>query len=75
MIEYSFDITERKQIEATIIESETKFRRVAELAKDAIITADRAGKIAFCNNQKTNPDPHNISSPSFSPCLNILLIS
>ncbi|MDJ0988003.1 MAG: PAS domain S-box protein [Desulfobacterales bacterium] len=49
MIEYSFDITERKQIEATIRESETKFRRVAESAKDAIITADRNGKIVFCN--------------------------
>ncbi len=49
MIEYSFDITERKQIETSIKESETKFRRVAESAKDAIITADRTGKIAFCN--------------------------
>ncbi|MGD9054880.1 MAG: PAS domain S-box protein [Desulfobacterales bacterium] len=49
MIEYSFDITKRKQIEATIKESETKFRRVAESAKDAIITANRVGKIAFCN--------------------------
>ena len=49
MIEYSFDITERKQIETTIKESETKFRRVAESAKDAIITADRFGKIVFCN--------------------------
>ncbi len=49
MIEYSFDITERKQIETTIKESEIKFRRVAESAKDAIITADRAGKIVFCN--------------------------
>ena len=49
MIEYSFDVTERKQIETAIKESETKFRRVAESAKDAIITADRAGKIQFCN--------------------------
>lgn len=49
MIENIFDITERKQIETAIKESETKFRRVAESAKDAIITADRTGKIAFCN--------------------------
>ncbi|MGD8670901.1 MAG: PAS domain S-box protein [Desulfobacterales bacterium] len=49
MIEYSFDITERKQIETRIKDSETKFRRVAESAKDAIITADRVGTIAFCN--------------------------
>ncbi len=54
MIEYSFDVTERKQIETTIKESETKFRRVAESAKDAIITADRVGKIAFCNSAAAN---------------------
>lgn len=49
MIENIFDITERKQIETAVKESETKFRRVAESAKDGIITADRTGKIAFCN--------------------------
>ncbi len=54
MIEYSFDVTERKQIETTIKESEIKFRRVAESAKDAIITVDQAGKIAFCNTAATN---------------------
>ena len=30
-------------------QSETKFRSVAQSAKDAIITADNEGKIAFCN--------------------------
>ncbi len=54
MIENIFDITERKQIEAAIKESETKFRSVAESAKDAIITADRFGKIAFSNTAATN---------------------
>ncbi len=49
MIEYSFDITERKRIETAIKESETKFRSVAQSAKDAIITAENNGKIAFCN--------------------------
>lgn len=49
MIEYSFDITERKNIEMAIKESEAKFRSVAQSATDAIITADEAGKIAFCN--------------------------
>ena len=49
MIEYTFDVTERRRIETAIKESETKFRRVAESAKDAIITADRTGKIIFCN--------------------------
>ena len=36
-------------IETAIKESETKFRSVAKSAKDAIITADKTGKIAFCN--------------------------
>ena len=54
MIEYSFDITERKQIETRIKDSETKFRRVAESAKDAIITADSTGKITFCNTSAAN---------------------
>ena len=36
-------------IETAIKESETKFRSVAKSAKDAIITADKAGEIAFCN--------------------------
>lgn len=49
MIEYSFDITERKRIETAVKESETKFRSVAQSAKDAIITADKSGKITFCN--------------------------
>jgi PAS domain S-box-containing protein len=49
MIEYNFDITERKRIETAIKESEAKFRSVAQSAKDAIITADRHGNIAFCN--------------------------
>lgn len=49
MIEYSFDITKRKLTETAIKESETKFRSVTQSAKDAIITADNAGNIAFCN--------------------------
>jgi PAS domain S-box-containing protein len=34
---------------AAHIDSETKFRSVAQSAKDAIITADKGGKIVFCN--------------------------
>jgi PAS domain S-box-containing protein len=49
MIEYSFDITARKHTETAIKESETKFRSVAQSAKDAIITADKDGIIVFCN--------------------------
>ena len=49
MIEYSFDVTRRKRIEAAIKDSEAKFRSVAQSAKDAILTADKNGNIAFCN--------------------------
>jgi PAS domain S-box-containing protein len=49
MIEYSFDITDRKRIEAALKESETKFRSIAQSAKDAIITTDKTGAIIFCN--------------------------
>lgn len=49
MIEYIFDVSERKRIEMAIKESEAKFRSVAQSAKDAIITADKNGNIAFCN--------------------------
>jgi PAS domain S-box-containing protein len=49
MIEYSFDITERKLVETAIKESEAKFRSVAQSAKDAIITAGKNGNITFCN--------------------------
>jgi PAS domain S-box-containing protein len=34
---------------AACIESETKFRAVAQSAKDAIITVNKGGKIVFCN--------------------------
>jgi len=49
VIEYTFDITARKHTAAAIKESETKFRSVAQSAKDAIIIVDKAGKIVFCN--------------------------
>ncbi len=40
----------RKKAEAHLkAQSETKFRSVAQSAKDAIITADAKGNIAFCN--------------------------
>jgi PAS domain S-box-containing protein len=40
----------RKNAEAQLKkQSEIKFRSVAQSAKDTIITADKAGKIAFCN--------------------------
>jgi diguanylate cyclase (GGDEF)-like protein/PAS domain S-box-containing protein len=43
------DITERKQAERALQESETKFRTLAETASDAIITIDDRGIISFVN--------------------------
>ena len=43
------DVTERKQAEQALRESETKFRTLAETASDAIITIDEAGTMYFVN--------------------------
>jgi PAS domain S-box-containing protein len=43
------DITERKQADLAQLESEAKFRSVAQAAPDAIITADSRGHIVFWN--------------------------
>lgn len=43
------DITERKQVEETLRESEMKFRSVVESANDAIILANDTGTIISCN--------------------------
>lgn len=44
------DVTERKQVEAALRESEIRFRSVAQSAKDAVIAADSSGNIIFWNN-------------------------
>ncbi len=44
------DITERKQIEERVLESEMRFRSVTQSASDAIISADSGGKIISWNN-------------------------
>ena len=43
------DVTERKQAERALQESEAKFRTLAETASDAIITIDDKGIISFVN--------------------------
>jgi diguanylate cyclase (GGDEF)-like protein/PAS domain S-box-containing protein len=43
------DITERKHAERALLESEAKFRTLAETASDAIITIDENGIISFVN--------------------------
>ncbi len=49
MIEYTLDITDRKQIEKALRDSEIKFRSVTQSAIDAIISADQDGNIVFWN--------------------------
>jgi PAS domain S-box-containing protein len=49
VIESSVDITERRQMERALKESELKFRSVAQSANDAIISADSKSKIIFWN--------------------------
>ena len=49
MIEYSLDITERKEAEERIKASESKFRSIAATATDAIISANSKGIIESWN--------------------------
>jgi PAS domain S-box-containing protein len=50
IIEYCIDITDRKQIEAALRNSERKFRSVAQSATDAVISANKDGNIVYWNN-------------------------
>jgi PAS domain S-box-containing protein len=46
---YIRDITESRQAEEALRESETRFRALAQSARDAIISADTEGRIVFWN--------------------------
>ncbi len=43
------DITERKQMDQAIKESEEKYRNIVELAQDAIVSVNLKGQITACN--------------------------
>jgi len=49
VIEISRDITEHKQMEEALRESEEKYKGIFELAPDNILTLDLKGKITSCN--------------------------
>ena len=48
-VELIRDITERKQMEKTLQESEEKFRTISSSAQDSIIMMDHEGKVTFWN--------------------------
>lgn len=48
------DITERKRIEQALNESEEKFRKITQAAKDGIVMIDDAGMVTFWNESATD---------------------
>jgi len=48
------DITEKKKSEEALVESEKKYREIAENAIDIIITTDQAGNYTFANSAALN---------------------
>ncbi len=49
VIEYHLDVTERKETQKALAESEQKFRTVVETSKDAMVVIDKDGLISLFN--------------------------
>lgn len=49
LVGFNFDVTERRQLEATLRASEQRFRALFDSSLDAIITADETGRCVECN--------------------------
>ncbi len=65
MIEYSLDITERKRVEAALLESEAKWRSLTEHSPDHITLLDRNAKILFINHTVSGLSREQVIGKSF----------
>ncbi len=70
--ELQLDIRRREEIEASLRESEERYRHITQSASDGIITIDEDGDIAFCNEAASRMfgyDASEMIGTSMSPLL------